>query len=641
MPRARGWRLAIPILLVAAAASIWFVLRRTDAPVLPAVGLGPGTDTMLVGFTFTDLEGGRRRLSVSAKLGSFDAQGGFTLEGVERIEIDREDASPLVLRADRGSGSGPEGKRVIRLDGGVEMRDEAAGLHVRLPSIEIDQAQGIARSLGEVEIEAPGWRGKASAAIYGLAKGATSELYRLEASTVDGATLVAGRLLVDRAAGALRFEGGVDYRAGADHLRADDATAQRDENGRLRRLVANGSVEGSAEREPGKPTSWRASQAEVAWDEKGRMTDADLRGNARVEQAPNSLVASTIRAVAKEGGGFQVVADRDVVWSGTWGGHPARLQCGSLDGVLDAAGAIREGSATNGVRFDGHDAGGEADHASFVPGESGGRLVLEAAGTVRARVRSGRTRVVADRITAWARGDRMEAEGRVEATLLPDPEKAPASGSTSLFDAKQTVHFVAGRLDSDDSGRKLRFRQAVRGWQEDRTLSADEVDADAGADSLDARGKVATRLPRGKQATASDADYLEVAADALAYRGAEATATYSGNVRARLAEGWLESARLLLLLRKPEGGIREVRAFDGVRLEFAATDDRGMPRPVTGSADRLVWDPAASIARLFGDRAPAQVRREGEGGGTTTGRVLRYRLDTRAVEVESASERAP
>ncbi|HEX6852337.1 MAG TPA: LptA/OstA family protein [Candidatus Polarisedimenticolaceae bacterium] len=639
MARLRGLRLAIPILLVAGAASIWLVLRRSDRPVASLSDVGPGTDTHIEGFTFTDLVGGRRRLSVSAKLGSFDAQGGFTLEGVERIEIDREGADPLVLRADRGSGAGAEGRRVIRLDGGVEMRDAAAGLQVRLPSIEIDQIQGTARSLGEVEIEAPGWRGTASAAVYGLAKGATSELYRLEASTVEGATLVAGRVAIDRSTGALRLDGGVDYRAGTDQLRADDATAERDENGRVRRLTANGSVQGVAEREPGKPTSWRAAQADVTWDAEGRVTAAILRGNASIEQPQASLLAATIEAAARAEGGFDVDAEGGVVWNGMWGGSPARLQCGTLEGVLDAAGTLRQGQARDGVRFEGRDAAGEADRATFAPGEPFGKVTLEAAGTVRARVRSGRTRVVADRIVASARGDRLEAEGRVEATLLPDAERTAAGAA--LFDAKQTVHFVAGRLESEDGGRQLRFRQAVRGWQEDRTLSADEVDADAKGDALDARGKVATRLPRGKQAAASDADYLEVTSNALAYRGAESQATYTGNVRARLAEGWFESARLVVLLRKPEGGIREVRAFDNVRLEFADTDEQGMPRPVTGKADRLVWDPVASVARLFGDKAPAEVRREGEKGGTTTGRVLRYRLDADVVEVESTSERAP
>jgi lipopolysaccharide export system protein LptA len=620
------------------------MFRPAARPEAPAGEIEPGIGTQLQGFTFTDFEGGRRRLRVRARLGSFDAQGGFKLEGVERIEIDREDQDPLVLRAERGSGSGPEGRRVLRLEGGVEMRDEAAGLLVRLPSIEVDQVQGTARSLGEVEISAPGWSGKASAAIYGLAQGATSELFRLEATTADGATLVAGRLQVDRATGRLRLDGGLDYRSTEDRLRADAADAERDASGRVRRVVAVGAVEGSSAPAGQPPTTWRAAQAEVEWDAEGRMQRARLGGEASIEKPPSSLAAPSIEARARQGGGFDVAASGGVVWTGLWGGQPGRLQAGSLDATLDAAGAIRSGQAREGIRFDGRDGGGEAERATFAPGTPYGRLTLEGEGTVRARVRSGRTRVVGDRIVASARGDRLEAEGRVEATLLPDSQRAPAApasstATSSLFDAQRTIHFVAGRLESEDSGRRLRFRKAVRGWQEDRTLAAEEVDADANGDALDARGKVTTRLPRGKAPAASDADYLEVAADALAWRGAESTATYTGNVRAKLAEGWLETARLVVVQRRPEGGIRDVRAFDGVRLEFAAADERGMPRPVTGTADRLVWDPVASVARLFGDRAPAQVRRGGEKGGTTTGRVLRYRIDADVVEVESAPER--
>jgi hypothetical protein len=42
--------------------------------------------------------------------------------------------------------------------------------------------------------------------------------------------------------------------------------------------------------------------------------------------------------------------------------------------------------------------------------------------------------------------------------------------------------------------------------------------------------------------------------------------------------------------------------------------------------------------RLLGDRVPASVRRIGQGGGTTTGRVLRYRLDTGTLDVESGEQ---
>ena len=43
---------------------------------------------------------------------------------------------------------------------------------------------------------------------------------------------------------------------------------------------------------------------------------------------------------------------------------------------------------------------------------------------------------------------------------------------------------------------------------------------------------------------------------------------------------------------------------------------------------------------LYGLESPAVVRRQGEGGGTTRGRELHYRLDTEALEVISGSQDA-
>ena len=50
---------------------------------------------------------------------------------------------------------------------------------------------------------------------------------------------------------------------------------------------------------------------------------------------------------------------------------------------------------------------------------------------------------------------------------------------------------------------------------------------------------------------------------------------------------------------------------------------------------RIVYDAASRVLRVFGDKAPATVRSTGPKGGTTVGRVLRYDLDSGALEVES------
>ena len=136
----------------------------------------------------------------------------------------------------------------------------------------------------------------------------------------------------------------------------------------------------------------------------------------------------------------------------------------------------------------------------------------------------------------------------------------------------------------------------------------------------------------------SEADFIQVTADRLDYRGNQGTATYTGEVRVRQAEGWLESRELVVLLAESGEGVREIRAREEIRFEFRARDDDGLPRPVTGTGDRVVYIPSERVMTLFGDQAPAAVRRAGAGGGTTKGRVLTYRLDSGTLDVDSGGQ---
>ena len=104
----------------------------------------------------------------------------------------------------------------------------------------------------------------------------------------------------------------------------------------------------------------------------------------------------------------------------------------------------------------------------------------------------------------------------------------------------------------------------------------------------------------------------------------------------------MTAQKLVVELGVEGEGVLEIRAHGDVVFEFRAPGSDGMPRPVTGTGDRLVYDPEGRVMTLYGDRAPAAVRRaDGEGEGTTKGRVLRYHLDTGALEVQSGdSDRA-
>ena len=73
MPRPGALRVLVPLLLLAGAAVAWLLLRTPSRPAGPPEGIEPGTGTQLEGFTFTDFEGGRRRLRVKRVSESFDS----------------------------------------------------------------------------------------------------------------------------------------------------------------------------------------------------------------------------------------------------------------------------------------------------------------------------------------------------------------------------------------------------------------------------------------------------------------------------------------------------------------------------------------------------------------------------------------
>jgi lipopolysaccharide transport protein LptA len=310
-----------------------------------------------------------------------------------------------------------------------------------------------------------------------------------------------------------------------------------------------------------------------------------------------------------------------------------QLTCASLHARIDAQGDIRDGVATGNVAFTSEDSSGEAAEATFTALEGTGSATLKSSPDRRARLASARTRIVADTITSDLKGVKLLAEGKVESTLLPATSGKPSSAG--MFASSEAVHFVSSSLESTNSGARLRFRGDVRGWQGERTLSSDDVEMIQEGEVLNANGKVATRWPRLATRAASEADFVQVLSDRLAYRGSAHAAEYSGNVRVRQAEGWLQAPRLTAKLAESGHGVREVQARDGVKFEYRAPGDKGVPTTATGDGDRAVYDTGERIVRLFGEKAPATIRNTGPNGGTTVGRVLRYHLDTGALEVES------
>ena len=636
MERVRLLRGLIPLLILVAVVGVALNLRSRPVPKGLPADVSKEKGARAEGFRFSDLVGGKRRLHVQARLGRMDDKGAFEVEEVERVEVDREGQAPLVLTAVRGAGSGPQGKRVMRLEGGVTIHDDASGLDVEIPTVEIDQVSGVVRSLGPVTIAGPVWKGGASAAVYSLVD-RPAELTGLEVSSVDGAHLQAQRAVIPAGSRSMTLEGDVDAHQAGVTVRAPLVELVRNAQGGIASVTASTSVQGSiaSTGAAGGAGAFVATRALALWGDDGKVSSVSLSGGARIEHARGVVVADTIDARASGSSpGYDLAASGQVHVSGPTRKGLGRLSSDTLRARIDGAGNIRDGLASGNVAFASDDSSGEAAEATFTALEGDGSATLKSSASRRARLASARTRIVADTITSDLRGVKLTAEGRVESTLLP-AASGKSGASSAMFSPSEAVHFVSTSLESTNSGARLRFRGDVRGWQGDRTLSADDVEMIQDGEILNANGHVATRWPRVETRAASEADFVQVVSERLSYRGSARAAEYAGSVRVRQAEGWLESPHLTARLAESGHGVREVQAQDGVKFEYRAPGDNGVPTTATGDGDRAVYDTQERVLRLFGDKGPATIRNTGANGGTTVGRVLRYHLDTGSLEVES------
>lgn len=584
------------------------------------------------GFRFIDLVGGRRRLLVEARVGRVEDRGAFEIEQVERFEVDREGQGPLILTATRGAGTGTQGKRLVRLDGGVTLRDDD-GFEVEIPSVEVDQVKGYVRSLGIVRLKNASWSGTAASVVYDL-NGGPTDIRGLQLDGRDGGHLAAESGSMSPGSRSLVLNGDVEASQGGATVHADRVVIARGEDGQLESVTATPEVTGQASFGGG-PAGFVAREAHAVWDRSGRLASFRLSGNAQVRHVRGTLAADRIEASALETvGDFAVQAETQVTGSGTMAKGTGSLSCDVLHATLDSKGTVRDGVASGNVRFDGDGTAGEAAEAHFTSLAPDGTVTLRASDDRRARISSGRTRIVANTIVSDLRGLKLRAEGRVESTLLPE-QGARQVKASPMFKSSEAVHFVSMTLDSANSGAHLAFHGDVRGWQGERTLSAEDVELSQEGEIMNARGHVSTRMPREATRAAIEADYIQVGADRLAYRGAAHVAQYDGSVRVRQAEGWLETPLLVATLADGGPGLREIQAQQGVRFEYRAPGERGVPKTATGDGDRAIYDTAARILHVYGDKSPATVRSTGPNGGTTVGRVLRYDLDSGALEVES------
>jgi lipopolysaccharide export system protein LptA len=488
--------------------------------------------------------------------------------------------------------------------------------------------------MGEVRLTGGTWSGTASGVIHSLT-GQPDQIMDLVLDGGDGSHLEAHKAVLDEAAGRLVLEGAVVARQAGFEVTSERIDLARDAaTGRLRRAEAGPGVRGSAAKSEQASGRFEARTAVATWGDDGQPSSLTLTGGARVEQTQGSLVADQVEVRQEPSGGRSVAATGAVVVNGTLKRGPGRLAADALRGTLGPNGDVKDGTATGNVRFSGEGTSGEAAEAKFTALGPEGSVVLLSGPGQRARAANGRTRVAADTISSDLKGRRFEARGRVESTLLPDPSRR---GSSPMFANDDAVHFVSHSLTSDAATGVLDFRGDVRGWQGERSLSASTVEMRQEGEALDAEGGVSTRMPREAGAALRESDYVQVTSDKLAYRGGDSKhAAYDGKVRVRMSEGWLEAPHLEGAFGETGGsGLKTATATGGVRFEFRSRSGSGALTTATGGGDRAVFEAAGRTILLFGDQGAATIVATGEKPGSTSGRVLRYELETGALEVES------
>ena len=587
------------------------------------------------GLELTQLDGNTESMRATVESYTQTPDGTMLLEQVQDFNLARETQPPLIIDSEEGQVRGEAGARKIRFDRGVEVYDPAYELTLRIPSLFVDEKEGTATSLDQVELEGEALHGGARGLVYGL-EGQPTELRRLDLEDADGSTLRAELALLHDGFDDIELLDNVQVRRLAQDLDADRMRVER-VDGTIRRAVADGNVRGST-RQGLRRVRFLAEAADLKWDVQTGDTPSRtlLHGAVLLEDGRSTLRCEALDILARplaSGNRFDVTARGGVEVEGRFGLEQGTLRSATLEARIADDGLLDDASAFGGVEFVGTSSRGEAARAHYE--RTSDRLTLSGNERRRARLARERIRVAAETIVTDPRGDRMDAAGSVESTLLPGDGEGLAGG---LFAGDEVVHFVAERLESEQQAQALHFSGSVRGWQGDRSLAAQSVRLDQFARSLTAQRQVHSRIPRIEGASTA-ADFIEVVAEELRYDDARSLGRYRDDVRMTLAEGWMESGSLDVIVGA-NGELRELSAEGEVELEFErpAEEPQEAPSRIVGKADRVLFEVEKQVVWLVGEDKPAEVEHFGERAGTTEGRVLRYHLETGALEVASTTQ---
>lgn len=340
----------------------------------------------------------------------------------------------------------------------------------------------------------------------------------------------------------------------------------------LQRLRASGNVrlEIPSAKTAERTTIW-AQETELMFDgEKDHATTGRASGDVRVEVEPMEALAVRSRRVTMSAALF-------VEFDPKTQGIARLLQSGRFRYV--------EGDR----RAESERAIYEAD-SGWIRLRGGAPTVWDARGRTRA-----------EEVDVNPREERSVARGHVVTTVLP---REAMARTLPFVERNAPIFIAADRLEVEHRTRRARYMGAVRAWQQDTYLAADELELDEVERTLVARGRVRSflfRAPRVEGAS-PEAVPIFVSAARLIYREAERKIVYEGEVSLQRGAQRLLAESLTAFVRS-----------DAAELERALAERKVVLKEPErrAYAERATYDAASE--RIVLEGAPARVEDDRQG----------------------------
>ncbi|HET9299885.1 MAG TPA: hypothetical protein VFO11_08055, partial [Candidatus Polarisedimenticolaceae bacterium] len=331
---------------------VYYLVRggKTSAPAGPQRVPSPHTTAKKI--EFTDLLGGRRRGAIEAQVVEQRPDGTFHLRGIDRLVIERDNAPPLVLRAQSGVVSGKPGARTMHVEGGIEVKDDASGMSARVQALDWNEEAGEVLSQGAVALASPEMTGSAAGFVYGV-RGQPSTLERPELRTTTGQTVTAALAVLHDGMRDVELRGEVRLRGTEGAVDAATLRLLRPPAPGGQRALAAGGVSGSAALGPGGVSRFRAEAVDLDWEPGGQIVHAQLRGKAELEQEQATLAGDWIDAARTAGtaGEWDLAARGDVRGSARAAEGTSRLRGQEVRAHVVGR-SVTQADASGGVRVE-------------------------------------------------------------------------------------------------------------------------------------------------------------------------------------------------------------------------------------------------------------------------------------------------